>query len=156
MVSKRLGQGIQALALRAWASKGVGVAAALLFFALFVRLGMIIFQETIPPFEYHSATVLTPKVKIGEPVVVVYMLKRNRICNTVISTFFLDSEGTAIYRSVVPGGYTGLGEHTTKVVINLPFMPTPGKYTYRAILNSDCGFSTYTILVPDAVFDVVI
>jgi len=155
MARKYLGQGFKALALRAWASRWIGLAAAVVFFMLFVRLGFVIFQESVEPFEYRSAKVLTPKIKIGESVQVVYDFKRNRLCNTVISVFFLDSEGKVVFRSAVPGGYSTVGEHTTKVELTLPFKPVPGVYTYRAIMNSDCGLSSYSHLVPDVVFEVV-
>jgi hypothetical protein len=108
------------------------------------------------PVTYQSVEVLTPKIYKGDMLALRYQLDRQRSCATKIQQYFVDLKSDFIvHRDEVPGGYTSVGAHTTLVKFPLPFDAHPGRYAYRFVMNSDCGLTAFSLVGPDAVFEVL-
>lgn len=121
---------------------------------LFIRLGYVVADGLREPWVYLGVEVQTPVIKPGDKLRVVYNLDRRRVCRTRIAQFWIDTRtGQAVERGAAPGGYGALGQHKTLVVLSPPPLP-PGRYAYRAVMESDCGLAEFTTPVPDAEFEV--
>ena len=140
---------------KCWHWVGSGII-ALIVLGLFIRLGYIVADGLRAPFVVSDAQVLTPQVRVGEPISVIYTNERRRLCTTTIAEFWIDLEsGAVLYRTRVPGGYSPLGQRRTLVTLFQPVVLPVGRYAYRSVIESDCGITTFTFQVPDAEFEIV-
>lgn len=142
--------------MRLW-QKFATVVVGLLMIAIFARLSYVVSNGIlIEPYAFRGVDVLTPKVRAGQPVRVIYDLDRRRVCTTTIAQFWVDAEtGTVIHRDRVPGGYSPLGAHRTLVVLTPPASLPLGRYIYRSVMESDCGLTGYAVQTPDVPFEIM-
>ena len=112
------------------------------------------------PFEYISASIENPQVRVGGDARFVFVFDRIRYCPTTLSRFIVKKDSNTIVRRIqAEGGATILGRHRVVSPIrmvddNLENLP-PGRYVKRVFNHSDCTDGRHTVAVPEIEFEIV-
>ncbi len=75
-------------------------------------------------------------------------------CRRSVDATVLDQHGGTVLRWTVPATPRPLGRQNIVAYINLPEVPPPGEYTYRARMNSFCHDGESAVIIPDFTFRV--
>ena len=108
------------------------------------------------PIDLYAGRPEAAAVEVGQPLTVVWDLRRRRDCPGEIRQFIFDADGAHIL-SLPPriAGKVKPGPRGPFIArIELPGLP-PGDYTYRANVRSQCEDADYSIWSPDIHFSVV-
>ena len=105
-----------------------------------------------PAITWGGVEVLTPVVRPGETLKVVYRVKVNRQCPAELQRFIMTPDGAAPVRfDPLPGGYTHASPdwNTVPVSFTVPLHPDPGQpdwksgeYLYRSVATRYCPEGT--------------
>lgn len=131
--------------------------------------GYMRYDASIPAVEWDNVEVVTPVVKKGGELHLVYTSKVNKQCTADFIHFLIgpgDSEASPVRFPTVAGGYrkpTNGKYEKVSVTINIPLVADPplanfppGKYKYRSLATRYCdGGTQIDDKIPDAEFELV-
>lgn len=139
--------------------------AAIMFFTTlpFVESVVRIYGRTSPAIEWHGVEVLTPVVRPGGILELVYTITVNRQCPSDLRAFVVAPDGTVPIRlPILTGGYTRSTSVPTRVPVKIPVARTSdpglaplqsGPHIYRATATRYCPEGVETDNeIPDATF----
>ena len=122
-----------------------------------VAVWTVLLYDPRPPHTILSSDLLTPHVRVGEPIRIRAEIERTRACAAELRRFWLDGATREVLaREELPGGHAPVGRTIiTSTVYPPEKLRRPGRYIYRAHIVNECGAKTHISIAPDQHFEVV-
>lgn len=115
---------------------GIALTAVFIGFASFYA----IYLRPLPnPQTLVGRELVTPIVKIGDPIEIKITVVRTRACPTTVHTWFLDETGRVVKSSIVNSPFSSVVGKTSSVINLQTTGLHAGKYTVKADGIINCG-----------------
>lgn len=112
--------------------------------------------RTVLPYTELHAEVLTPEVRVGEPLIIEISGTRKRLCAVSLSRGVVNIHtGRMVHQDFVPVGFALLGPFKRSFEMRLPEHVGPGEYILKGIQNNDCGEEVFPLPYPDIAFRII-
>jgi len=145
------------------------VVALLTAIATATSFSLVTHYWSAPPVTPISMEVINSPLKTGDPVIVRFVTKRNKLCRADADLYVIKlPEHQVLWRERIPAISIPLGTGTSQVSFpratnlrgNNDLFPvlSPGSYIFREFIHSDCGNGNgdySSVQTPDAPFEVI-
>lgn len=131
------------------------VLVGVIFAALNYVIGFAVDYFDEPPIRILAGEIEGPKnAQSGGQLRIKLVIHRDRLCHTVVARYIHSPAGDVVMYQESIGGDAPIG--TSRYAFTYPVPPglSPGRYTFKGVINSTCGSRRYVETTPPLTFTI--